>query len=209
MDNFENAVRGKSVAIVGPAPSLADQTADVEAHDLVYWVSYRNNLQPHPTGYGDRVDAILYNAGHSRECELGKYDSFIKNIPYVFMKQHKRAGPNNNYPMVARPFGKANQVQIVLHQLLPLKPAKISVFGSDLYLGGPGKAYAYSYDQRTPEAQFWGVKLHQPELQHRYSRKVWMENKNIIVGDDRFLAAVKMPTYVYMAELERVWTDGA
>jgi hypothetical protein len=205
--DFADAVKGKTVAIVGPAPAVTDQSAEVESHDLVYWVSYRNNLQPHPTGYGQRVDAVMYNAGHSRECELGKYDSFIKEIPYVFMKQHKRAGPNNNYPMVPRPFGKANQIQMVLFQLLALKPKEIRVYGADLYFSGPGKAYDFGYDRRTPEAQFWGVSLHEPKLQHSWTRQAWLDNQNVILGDERFLTPLRLSTKQYLETLHKVWSN--
>jgi hypothetical protein len=206
--DFADAVRGKTVAIIGPAPALTDQAAEVDSHDLVYWVSYRNNLQPHPTGYGNRVDAVFYNTAHSRECELGKYDSFIHDVPYVFMKKHKRASRNNNYPMLEKPFPSANQIQVVLHQLLALGPAKISVYGADLYMSGPGRSYQPNYDRRLPEAQWWGIQLHKPGAQHRWSRSVWRANKKVIVGDERFLRPLRMTTKEYLAELERVWTNG-
>ena len=207
--SFADAVRGKTVAIVGPAPALTDQSVEVESHDLVYWVGYRNNLQPHPSGYGDRVDAIFYNSQHARELELGKYDSFIGTVPYFFTKKHKRASENNNYPILQKPYPQSNQIQIVLHQLLPLGPAAIRVYGADLYLGGPDKAYTFEYDRRTAEAQYWAIRLHQPGLQHRWSRKTWLENENVILGDERFLRAVKMGNKRYLRELERVWTNGA
>ena len=207
--SFADAVRGKTVAIVGPAPALTDQSAEVESHDLVYWVSYRNNLQPHPTGYGNRVDAVFYNVQHSRELEFGKYDSFIGDVPYVFTKKHKRVTDRNNYPMLPKPFAESNQIQIVLHQLLELRPAAIRVYGADLYLGGRDNAYTAEYDRRTPEAQYWGIQLHKPGLQHRWSRKAWLENQDVILGDNRFLRAVRMGGKRYMKELERVWTNGA
>jgi hypothetical protein len=207
--SFADAVRGKTVAIVGPAPALTDQSAEVESHDLVYWVSYRNNLQPHPTGYGNRVDAIYYNTAHARECELGKYDSFIGDVPYVFMKPHKRVSDRHNYPIIDRPYKAANQIQIVLHQLLPLRPAAIRVYGADLYLGGRDNAYTVEYDRRPAEAQYWAIQLHKPGVQHRWSRKTWLENQGVILGDDRYLRAVKMRSKEYLRELERVWTDGA
>jgi len=207
--SFAEAVTGKTVAVVGPGPSVGDQSAEVESHDLVYWVSYRNNLQPHPTGYGNRVDAVFYNVQHSRELELGKYDSFIGDIPYVFTKWHKRVSDRNNYPMLPKPFAKSNQIQIVLQQLLELRPAAIRVYGADLYISGPGKAYTYEYDRRTPEAQFWGIQLHDPGEQHRFTRGLWVHNQEIIVGDDRFLHAVSMTNRQYLQELARVWADGA
>jgi hypothetical protein len=207
--SFAANVNGKTIAIVGPAPALTDQSAEVESHDLVYWVSYRNNLQPHPTGYGNRVDAVFYNVQHSRELELGKYDSFIGDIPYVFTKWHKRVTGRNNYPMLPKPFAESNQIQIVLHQLLELRPAAIRVYGADLYLGGRDNAYTYEYDRRTPEAQYWAIQLHEPGLQHRWSRKTWLENQDIILGDERFLRAVRMGGKRYIKELERVWADGA
>jgi hypothetical protein len=206
--SFADAVRGKTVAIVGPAPALTDQSAEVEAHDLVYWVSYRKNLQPHPKGYGDRVDAVYYTTAHARECQLGKYDSFIHDVPYVFYKKHKRISGHNAYPMIAKPFSNANQIQTVLHQLLKLKPAAIRVYGADLYLGGPDNSYGDGYDARPTAAQYWSIMLHDPGRQHRWSRATWRANQETILGDERFLRPLRMSNRKYLETLGRAWIDG-
>jgi hypothetical protein len=40
MSSFGEYVAGKTIAIVGPAPAPYDQSAEVDAHDIVYRASY-------------------------------------------------------------------------------------------------------------------------------------------------------------------------
>jgi hypothetical protein len=214
-DEFRQYVDGKTVAVVGPAVASYDQSAEVEAHDIVYRISYRHDINKPIPNYGTRTDVVFYNAEASRKYTLGVYDSFIDSIDWVLLKKHRPVkGPGRDTSrdktlIVVPPFGKANQLPIALGHLVTFNPAQITVFGADLYLGGQETAYHKNYLDRMPERNWWGVNHHEPKAQHRYMRNLVASNRRLIVGDDRFLAALKLPTTVYLQKLRESWNVGA
>lgn len=213
--SFGEYVEGKTVAVVGPAVAVYDQAAEVEAHDLVYRLSYRHELDPPVPGYGERTDIVFYNGEATRKYMLGVYDSFIDNIDWVVLKHGKRPkGPGrditrDNTVVANAPFTKANQLPIALDHLLKHNPASVSVFGADLYLGGPATAYDKKHLDRTPERDWWGISFHDPADQHAFMRELYRRNRERIVGDERFLAAMGMSTARYWRKLREVWNVGA
>jgi hypothetical protein len=205
VDTFADYILGKSVALVGPALAPYDQSAEVEAHDVVYRIGYRWDLGKPVPNYGERTDVVFYNAEASRKLALGLYDTFVKNIPWIMVKRDPRAAITHHYRVLELPFKKANQVPIALNDLVKLRPSKITVFGVDLYLGGPSTAYDKNYQDRTPERNWWGVQIHTPEDQHKFVRRLVRQHKDLIVGDERFMRAAKLTTPEYLRDLKKAW----
>jgi hypothetical protein len=215
MDEFEQFVNNKTIAIVGPAVAPYDQSAEVEAHDIVCRISYRHDLNKPTPGYGERTDAVFYNAEAARKYMLGVYDSFIDTVTWILLKKHRpvktplRDMSHDKTVTVKPPFTKANQLPIALNFFLrKCEPAKITVFGADLYLGGHGVAYHKNYLDRTPERDWWGIDFHEPYLQHRFMKVLVSRNKNIVVGDERFLDALRLSNDKYIQRLEENWANG-
>jgi hypothetical protein len=212
---FAEFVEGKSVALVGPAVAPYNQSDEVEAHDLVYRISYRHDLDPPVAGYGKRTDIVFYNNEASRKYMYGVYDSFIDEVEWVVLKTGKRPpGPGRDISkdntVVARvPFAKANQLPTALFHLMKCNPAKVTVFGADLYLGGPKTAYDPNHLKRTAARDWWGINFHEPADQHHFMKDLWRRNREVIVGDDRFLEALGMSTPRYYRRLREVWRVGA
>jgi hypothetical protein len=212
--SFAAYVEGKSVAVVGPAVAPYDQREEVEAHDIVARISYRHDLDDPVPGYGDRTNVVFYNVEAARKYELGVYDSFIDNIDWVLLKKHKPVTPlirdisKDNYEMVPVPFPKANQLPITLNHLVKAKPSKITVFGADLYLGGPGSAYDPKHLDRTAARDWWGIAFHEPIEQHAFMKELYRKNHGLIVGDKRFTDALCMSTQRYLMALRKAWNYG-
>jgi len=198
-------VKARRVAVVGPAPSVGDQSEAVDSHDIVIRIGYRCDLQPAPSGYGSKLDAVFYNYWNSRKLGLGLYDGFIFDIPWVLVKKAYRPPEGlKNFRVVPLPFSKANQVPIVVGDLLANNVESVTVFGTDLYLGGPSFAYEPGYSGYVPERIWWEIQLHRPGLQHRYLRGLW-NSTGKIMGDERFTSAVSLPTKKYVQELKQKW----
>jgi hypothetical protein len=205
MSSWSQFVAGKRIAIVGPAPSVGDQSKEVDSHDVVIRVGYRSDLQKPPSGYGRKTDAVFYNYWNSRKLGLGLYDSFIYGIPWVVVKrEYRRPAGLQNYHVASPPFRSANQVPILVHDLLINNCQSITIFGTDLYLGGPKRSYEKGYSGYIPERIWWEIQIHKPVLQHRFLRKAYLESGKI-VGDERFLKAVNMSTKRYVRRLEKIW----
>jgi hypothetical protein len=171
MSSFGQYVDGKTIAIVGPAPAPYDQTAEVDAHDIVYRTSWgfsaplkkaiRHSSHAErggdwfrddvfPAGYGTRVDMAFYNAGASDQMARGELDHIIRHLDWTVCK---RAGMqpsgltnvrSSNKPPMKLP-GTENQVTAMLWDLTFYRPASVTVFGADFYTGDFEDWYDPSY----------------------------------------------------------------
>jgi len=161
MNTFEEYVDGKTIAIVGPAPAPYDQSAQVDAHDIVYRASYGFSapLDPKirlsssadlgtdwyhsgvfPAGYGTRVDMAFYNNGASQQATRGELDQVLVDLDWAMFKT---GGPADhdltrvrsvNRPPMKIP-GTESQITAMLWDLTHYRPAAVTVFGADFYTG--------------------------------------------------------------------------
>ena len=161
MSSFGEYVDGKTIAIVGPAPAPYDQTAEVDAHDIVYRPSYGFHtpaddalrLSSHaeigtdwyqpgifPSGYGTRVDMAFYNGHATRLGMRGELDQVLVDLDWAMFKMPgmQPSGLTNvrdvNRPPMKLP-GAELQITAMLWDLTFYHPAKVTVFGADFYTG--------------------------------------------------------------------------
>jgi hypothetical protein len=161
MSRFEEYVDGKTIAIVGPAPAPYDQSAEVDAHDIVYRASYGFSapLDPairlsscaalgtdwyfsgvFPPGYGTRVDMAFYNNGGSMQATRGELDQVLVDLDWAMWKSGGLTeSPLTNVRPVHRPPvkqpGTESQITAMLWDLTHYRPEAVTVFGADFYTG--------------------------------------------------------------------------
>jgi hypothetical protein len=161
MSRFEEYVDGKTIAIVGPAPAPYDQSAEVDAHDIVYRTSYGLSVPADPavryssstqngqdwfrrhvipSGYGTRTDISYYNAGCTDMAARGELDHVLQDLDWAVFKRNDlpRSGLTNVRHAAAPPMklgGTQLQVTAMLWDLTFYHPAKVTVFGADFYAG--------------------------------------------------------------------------
>jgi hypothetical protein len=171
MSRFEEYVDGKTIAIVGPAPAPYDQSAEVDAHDIVYRTSYgfyvpqdpailysssaalgtdwyRSGL--FPAGYGTRVDMAFYNNEASRQAMRGELDQVLVDLDWAMFKT---GGPTDSPLTNGRSVHRApvkvpgteSQVTAMLWDLTHYRPAAVTVFGADFYTGPIEDWYSDEY----------------------------------------------------------------
>ena len=196
-------VAGKSVAIVGPAPMPTDQSADIDAHDIVY----RPCRAPIGGHYGTRVDVAYMNGQWARDIYLDEHAAVLETIEnadwWIYKKRdgHRREG---FYRQAQRPRipMNVNAVTSMLFDLVQNNVGTVTVYGADLYAAGPADSYADDYGARwTRQKQAAGVMSHEPLKQMRIHRAVHRTGK--VIGDDRYLAAVTMTDEEYQAVIAR------
>jgi hypothetical protein len=171
MSSFGEYVDGKTIAIVGPAPAPYDQTAEVDAHDIVYrtswgfsaptdeailksssaalgWDWYRDDV--FPAGYGTRVDMAFYNNGACQQMARGELDHIIGRLDWTVCKRTgmQPSGLTNLRSCNKAPMklpGTESQVTAMLWDLTFYRPASVTVFGADFYTGDFEDWYDPSY----------------------------------------------------------------
>jgi hypothetical protein len=230
---FDEFVHGKTIAIVGPAPAPYDQSAEVDAHDLVFRTSWGftgdkpltqksdTTFDPaaFPSGYGTRVDVAFYNGlGVRLACE-GRLDHILPHLKWALWKQAKPYQPDRKLcqeRVVAAPLLKGkrvnvNQVTGMLWDLHHFDPASVTVFGADFYTS-PFHAwydpnYAHREVLRDAKAHVDAARIHDQELQRKVVRRV-RELKGWPNGDDRYIKALDMSRDEHQALLDAIDVDG-
>ena len=196
-------VAGKSVAVVGPAPMPTDQSAEIDAHDIVY----RPCRAPIGGRYGNRVDVVYLNGQWSRDIYDDEHAKTLESVQdatwWVFKgpNTHRREGLYRRAERTKNNIN-VNAVTSILFDLSQHEVGQITVYGADLYASGPQASYEGDYGSRwTLQQQAQGVMNHEPWKQIRIHRAVYRTGK--VVGDDRYLAAVTMTDAEYQAAIDR------
>ena len=204
MSTFEEYVAGKRIAVVGPAIPVGDQSAAIDEHDLVYRLAQRR--QPIPE-YGTRLDIAYLNGLLGRtilDDDKRDYYERIRNCGWwVYKTPHGRQHrPHGKERMAIKPaIRNENAITGVLWDLVQFPVASITVYGTDLFAGGPMGSYHPSEqpDGATPEQLAWFV-MHRPLEQLRTHRAIVATGK--VVGDDRYLKAATMTDAEYQVVID-------
>ena len=201
---FDDYVAGRTIAVVGPAPLPYDQSTEIDSHDLVYRVSLYAGLGG---WYGDRCDIAYLNGGAGRTILDDDKREVRRAIAgatwWVFKdRKHRQYRPDGLERCAHSPdhVHNPNAVTGILWDLTHFQPASITVYGVDLYAGGPGNAYYAGYDKHSVTKQAEAVLMHRPVEQRRAHRAI--HDTGLTIGDDRYLAAVNMTDEDYQAVID-------
>jgi len=194
VSSFGEYVAGKTIAIVGPAPAPYDQSAEVDAHDIVYRTSWgfsaprdeairkcssarlgedwfcKDVFAP---GYGSRVDMAYYNNGACDQMARGELDHIIKHLDWTVCKRPNMqpSGLTNLRSYNQAPMklpGTENQVTAMLWDLTFYEPSKVTVFGADFYTGN----FEEWYDDTYLPTELWA----DPNFQQEAARATLWHN---------------------------------
>jgi hypothetical protein len=179
---FAEYVDGRTIAVVGPAPSVGDQSAQVDAYDLVYRTSPQLGQA---SGYGDRCDLAYINSTGSGHARDGRWDDVFARYDWVVTKRHTVLKTVRHRKALLPPHGNANQITGMLWDLAQYDPADVAVFGADFYTTTRPYDPGYHGGQQSADQHAAGVRLHDQRLQRRNILNV-LDRKGWPSGDLRF-----------------------
>jgi hypothetical protein len=211
MSSFLEYVAGRTVAVVGPAPAPYDQSAEVEAHDIVYRCSPFSRATPVP-GYGTRTDVGIYNGTNTRRAVAG--DELIldgiRRLEWAVFKSrpHPNHLTNTRQALWPPPRGSfnPNQVTLALFDLTQFHPASVTVFGADFFTGPIGAIYDPAYLPLHLDVSDVSASMqhHNQTRQRQVVRRI-RDQLGWPVGDARYQAALDMPDDEFDAIQQRNW----
>jgi hypothetical protein len=207
--SWSEYVRGRTVAIVGPAVPTHDQSAEIDAHDIVIRLGWVAPDRLHPW-YGSKCDVAFFNLAGSRYWSgSGRADEALASLDWVLTKASYGETKVTRWRQAVKPDGvNANQVPILLHDLSLCAPGPVSVFGADFYWN-PALTYTDEYRQVAREAKPsvddkpLAERLHDWHLQRGVCRDA-MERIEV-VGDNRFLQVMALSDDEYRVGMMRAY----
>lgn len=202
---YAGFLRNKTIAVVGPAPMVGDQSGDIELHDLIVRFEWFGG--PVQDGAGTRTDISYYNNAVGKVIARGE-----KEIPdgiWACFKSRNYLvrGSRQRYSYVPEYRGP-NMVPIACHDLIKCGAMSVKVFGANFYLSESPygrEDYSVTNQHRTDDQIMERTLVHHNQnVQRQYMRRMLSENPNL-TGDERFLEIVNMDDLLFRRALDTMW----
>ena len=182
---FADFVRGKRVAIVGPAPSDEDVAEEIDQYDIVIRTNYRGmSSLPPAEDYGSKIDVSYYNYTYTKQVLFGSSNEYLDDLKFAVFKnqadldrysgrkttaQFRLMNQINDYIFN----GKSQMMQNIIYDLLHFEPAEIKLFKSNFFMSN--QRYHANYASPTNAIQekrsFWmNFATHDLVTQHRFTK---------------------------------------
>ena len=166
---FAQLIRGKRIAIVGPAPGDEAVAAEIDSFDIVIRTNYRGReTMPPAAEFGRKVDISYYNYTYTKQVLHSGDNDYLDDLSFAVFKnaidiQRYHGRPTTAKFRTMRQInprilnGKSQMVQNIVYDLLHFAPQQIKIFKSNFFMSE--KRYYSTYASPTNQAQkassFW------------------------------------------------------
>lgn len=220
--DFSDYLIGKSIAIVGPARTNAQDAEEIDSHDLVVRLNHSYEGKGTDLKYkGLRTDITCFN-GEQGENFMRERDGLLPSeVTWGCFKEPSSISDvkekNKNaraHIIFYRPqfHGSYNMIPIVVLDLAIFAADSLKIYHTDLMLTvGRQKGYYPAKFNRSDDIvsmqQTFRTSsiVHDPIQQYRTLNRLWSNGK--ITGDARFVEVMKIGLDAYLFELERVYAS--
>ena len=221
---FADYVRGKKIAIIGPAPSEIDHNEEIKRNfDIIIRMSYRglDGLPENERELG--VQISYYNSVKPLEMllEQDMKNSFLEDLDFVVVKARNKHIQRHKLSRFTKVrfalysgtkfffLGKHNLLQIILQDLSNYSPSCIKIFYANLFLSDSpyDKEYMTSVQKRHFEGGrllYWVEALakHNIISQYDYVRQLYC--RGIIEADTRLSEILELGVTEYVNHMEKL-----
>lgn len=210
---YRGLIQDKCIAVLGPSSSAIDVEAINQDNDKVIWITYqgKNHL------VGDRkkcrADISYYNVGNMEKLNktYGEIPGFFKDLTFTVFKDISHPFQQNllkegrgklcrQYPSSIFSKGVGNMIQLVLMDIIPLSPKKITVYNTNFYLSKRIYYEGYSTFGFDDREECWGFANHNILSQYEFS-KLLFDNK-IFEADKECAHVLGLGLEEYMAQMD-------
>jgi len=208
---FRTLVKGRSVAVVGPAPCGAGQGREIESFDLFVRVSYWGaDHLPDPLTAGSRTDISYYNEQHGLRVVQPENIDLLKDLRYVVFKDPAQAREftASRAAILPGPIlfdGHPNMIPLILFDLLHFDPARLKVFGTNFFLSDRRDHYDHSYvgiSSHAASGRLFAVARHDLSSQLNFTRN--LVDAGRVEFDATGATVLNMTSCDYMRAMESV-----
>lgn len=225
--DFSSYLAGKSIAIVGPAPTEVLDAEDIDGHDLVVRLNHSYEGKGIDAKHkGLRTDITCFNGEQADNFMAEREGLLPSEVTWGCFKSpgvvsSVREKNNEKYARAHITFhqpkfhGDYNMIPVVALDFALFTAETLKIYHTDLMLtvvrqnGYFPASFNRSNDIASMQQTFRSVIsiVHDPIQQYRTLNSLWRNEK--IVGDARFVEVMEMGLDAYLCELERVYAKPA
>ena len=225
VSDFADYLAGKSIAIVGPAPTEALDGEEIDSHDIVVRLNHIiEGKGTDPEHKGLRTDITCFSGVHARNFMNERNGILPREIFWACFKtrgmaRHVKEANTDKQVRDHITFfqpkfhGLFNLMPTVALDLALFNAKSIKIYHTDLMLTVARQKGYIQKSFNMPSEDIEGMKkdfrsssiLHDPILQYRTFHKLWRTKK--ITGDARFVEVMEMGLDAFLCELERVYAS--
>lgn len=214
---FMNYIEGKSLAIVGPAPSDEEHGEEIDSFDIVVRFNYRGfGSLPDNKKFGKRTDMSYYNMPFIKEINEIKLNPFreidfavFKKIEYPIQEnlidaKKGRLRRKNYHFFNGTPLGGSHALYDILHFL----PERVKLFNINFYLSKNPYYRGYSekdFIKFIDTLNFLSFARHDMVSNINFTRNLW--NAGLIEVDKCCEDVIRLPTYDYLSAMEKLFVQ--
>ena len=217
---FEEYVKGKKVAIVGPAPSGEELGSEIDSYDIVIRTNFMGKeSMPLAKEFGTKTNISYYGGIIGKINEMPDH-SFINEIDYAVYKRlryqfqqdynkltQSRAMFNQDDLLF---IGTANMIPLILYDIFHFMPSKVKVFKVNFHFTNKYYYDGYVLNKSKifePAEQWYSFANHDQITQLNFVRNLW--DSMLIEVDKQCENVLLLSPEQYAADLERVYVQDA
>lgn len=215
---YAEYLNGKTVAVVGPAPSDEDLVEEIDSSDVVIRLNYRGvNLLPNTEEFGSRTDVSYYNGENAVNISGYSDRDFFKDIAFAVFRSIKhefqenlvnnQSGRINFTPNQMLFCGAANMVQHTLYDLLFFEPNKIKVYKTNFFMAKKAYHDGYSIHQDRGGIKWVWQAYANHNLITQLNLTRWLLKNGLIEVDKTCESVLQLTNKDYMSFMEEIYVD--
>jgi hypothetical protein len=210
---FGSALRGRSVAVVGPAAVSADLGREIDSFDLIARTNYLGAVNP---SHGSRTDISYYNGVRIRTrpeqiCAVAPTLSWLVSVrsddAQLRQLLPRHPGVRTGHS-AARLFLDANPLAIpnILTDLVRFQPLRIKLFGMDFFTSPTAYGKDYHAQQAGSDAISHSIRVHEGFSSFRFVQQ--LKRAGLCDADARLGQVLDMSREQYAARLQELHGHG-
>jgi len=218
-------ISGRSIAIVGPAPTDEENGTEIDSYDIVIRSGYKGKkYQPVANKFGLRTDVSYYGAGNFRYYIVDRNSEFLGDIDWANFKTKKyKKHVAEIYKKRCRCFiknhfyfcGSPTMIQNIVFDILHFNPKKIKLFNLNFNLATITHYKTYHPEKnklkKSVYSKLWtnqhgstgGFAHHDLLSQLNFTRNLW-KSGNVEV-DNKCEQVLRMSNNEFLEEMERIY----
>lgn len=213
---YYNYLKGKSVAVVGPAPSHEDLGKEIDSFDVIIRLNYQgSDYLPSQIEFGEKINVSYYNSAQIKKKAQYEYYDDLDFIVFKSRQTADRRSIEESYKnrWIITPDkylfnGSLTMIQLTLFDLIHYDPKEIKLFKTNFFLSRNTHHRGYNADYLDPSSErirrwnsFAG---HDLLTQINFTKT--LKNGSYLDVDKTCETILNMPPSKYLQMMEKVFS---